>query len=176
MIDFSRNHFALLGLPLRYRVDDRALERAYRNLQRVVHPDRFAAAGDTGKRLALQASARVNEACRTLRDPVARAEYLLSLRGVDATSETDTHLPATFLTRQLERREAAEQASAEHDVRALSKLIDQARGEAADLTVDVERLLDADDRARARTCIRELRFVVKIADDLEALSAAELDR
>ncbi|MEO9136718.1 MAG: Fe-S protein assembly co-chaperone HscB [Casimicrobiaceae bacterium] len=176
MIDFSRNHFELLGLPLRYRVDDRALERAYRNLQRVVHPDRFAAADDTGKRLALQASARVNEACRTLRDPVARAEYLLSLLGVDATSETDTRLPAIFLTRQLERREAAEEASAEHDVRALSKLIDQARGEAADLTVDVERLLDADDRARARTCVRELRFVVKIADDLEALSAAELDR
>ncbi|HEY7787791.1 MAG TPA: Fe-S protein assembly co-chaperone HscB [Casimicrobiaceae bacterium] len=178
MIDFSRNHFELLGLPLRYRIDDGALELAYRRLQGIVHPDRYAAAGDAEKRLALQASARANEACRTLRDPVARAEYLLLLRGIDATSQTDTHLPAAFLAHQLERREAAEEASAAHDVRALSRLVDEARGEAADLTVAVERLLDADadDCESARTCVRELRFLVKLADDLEALCEPELDR
>ena len=62
MIDFTRNHFELLGLPARYRVEESALDRAYRELQNAVHPDRYAAAGDADKRLALQASARVNEA------------------------------------------------------------------------------------------------------------------
>lgn len=175
MIDFSRNHFELFGLPARYRIDAGALERAYRELQSAVHPDRFASAGDTEKRLALQASARVNEAYRALRDPVVRAEYLLRLRGVDATSETDTRLPVAFLTRQLERREAADEASAEGDARALAKLIDEVRGDAADLAVEVERALDGDDAEAARMPVRELRFLAKVADDLEALAATEVD-
>ena len=43
MLDFSRNHFELFGLPARYRVDPAALDAAYRELQTEVHPDRFAA-------------------------------------------------------------------------------------------------------------------------------------
>ena len=43
MIDFSRNHFELFGLPERFRFDAAALDRAYRELQGEVHPDRFAA-------------------------------------------------------------------------------------------------------------------------------------
>ena len=174
MIDLSRNHFELFGLPPRYRLDEASLAHAYRALQGAVHPDRYAGATDTEKRLALQASARVNEAYRTLRDPVARAEYLLSLRDADA--ETDTRLPVAFLTRQLERREAAEEASAERDVRALAKLIEEVRVEAADLAADVARLLDADAIDAARMRLREWRFLVKVGDDLDALRAAEIDR
>lgn len=176
MIDFSRNHFELFGLPLRYRLDDGALERIYRALQRAVHPDRFATAADTEKRLALQASARVNEAYRTLRDPVARAEYVLSLRGVDATGETDTRLPVAFLARQLERRERAEEATEARDLLALSRLIDEVRREAADHGIGVERLLDAGDVDSARVRVREWRFLVKLGDDLDALHAAAADR
>src|SRR5262252_912369 len=100
MIDFSRTHFELFGLPQRFRVETDALDRAYRALQSEVHPDRFAAAGESAQRRALQSSARVNEAYRALRDPVARAQYLLSLRGIDAFAETDTTLPVDFLERQ----------------------------------------------------------------------------
>jgi molecular chaperone HscB len=176
MIDFSRNHFELFGLAASYRVDDAALERAYRELQSAVHPDRFARGSDTEKRLALQSSARVNEGYRTLRDPVARAEYLLSLRGIDATAETDNRLPVAFLSRQLERREEAEEAFAAQDAPALSRLIDDIRGEADELRTEVARALEAGDDETARTRVRELRFISKVADDLEALAAAEAER
>jgi len=176
MIDFSRNHFELFGLPVRYRVDRAALERAYRTLQGDVHPDRHAVAADAQKRLALQSSARVNEAYRALLDPVSRAEYLLLLRGVDATSESDSRLDVEFLTRQLERREAAEEAADDHDERKLAALADAVRADAEDLQAQVERVLDADDREIARRCVRELRFLSKLADDLDAMRAAELDR
>jgi molecular chaperone HscB len=169
MIDFSRNHFELFGLPMRYRVDRAALERAYRALQGDVHPDRHAAAGDAQKRLALQSSARVNEAYRVLLDPVSRAEYVLQLRGVDAMSETDSRLAVEFLTRQLERREAAEEAADDHDERKLAALADAVRADAEDLQ-------DADDRETARGRVRELLFLSKLADDLDAMRAAELDR
>ena len=176
MIDFSRNHFDLLGLRPGFRVDAEALERAYRDLQRSVHPDNFARASDAQKRLALQASARVNEAYATLRDPVARAEYLLSLHHIDATAEDDMRLPVAFLSRQLERREAAEEAGAARDLRTLSMLIDEVRGEAVDLAAEVARLLDAGDLNAARLRVREWRFLVKVADDCDELRVADVDR
>ena len=171
MIDFSRNHFELLGFRPEYRVDNGALERAYRELQRSVHPDRFASAGDAQKRLALQASARANEAYRTLRDPVARAEYLLSLRGFDANVETDTRLPVAFLTRQLERREAADEARDARDDAALAALVDDVRRESAAVGDEVARLLDAGDPEAAMR-VREWRFLSKLADDVDAMRAA----
>ena len=170
-IDFSRNHFELFGLPARFAVDGSALEHAYHTMQRSVHPDRYAGAGDTQMRLALQASARANEAYRTLRDPLTRAEYLLGLQGIDAGGETDTRLSVDFLTRQLERREAAEDATRVRDAGALAALVDEVRREADALAAHVAPLLDACDPA-APARVREWRFLVKLADDLDALRAA----
>jgi len=173
MIDFSRNHFQLFGLPARYRVDPDALDAAYRKLQSEVHPDRFAGASDADKRLALQASARVNEAYRVLRDPVQRAQYVLSLNGVDAVAETDTQLPFEFLERQLERREEASEALANEDERTLSSLREAVLGDAREIEDRLARDLDAGgDYAKARPHVRELTFLSKLADDIEAMSAS----
>jgi molecular chaperone HscB len=172
-IDFSRNHFELFGLPARFAVDGAALEHAYREMQRSVHPDRYASADDAQKRLALQASARANEAYRTLRDPLARAEYLLSLREPGATGETHTRLCVAFLTRQLERREAADEATRARDTGALAALVDEVRSEADALAIEVGPLLDACDPA-APSRVREWRFLVKLTDDLDALRSAAI--
>jgi molecular chaperone HscB len=171
MIDFSRNHFQLFGLPARYRVDQDALDAAYRALQTEVHPDRFAGASDADKRLALQASARVNEAYRALKDPVQRAQYFLSLNGVDAVGETDTQLPLDFLERQLERREEASEALANEDERTLSSLRDTVRAEARELEDQLARELDGD-FVNARPRVRELTFLSKLAEDIDAMAAS----
>jgi molecular chaperone HscB len=173
MIDFSRNHFELFGLPPRYRIDDDALDAAYRKLQTEVHPDRFAGAGDADKRLALQASARVNEAYRALKDPVQRAQYLLSLNGIDAVGETDTHLPFDFLERQLERREEASEALANEDERTLASLRQAVQDDAREIEAQLARELDAQgDYASARPRVRELTFLAKLADDIDAMAAS----
>ena len=62
MIDFSRNHYALFGLPERFRFEADALDRAYRALQTEVHPDRHVAGDDAQQRLALQADVRAEAA------------------------------------------------------------------------------------------------------------------
>ncbi len=174
MIDFSRNHFALFGLPARYRIDPAALDAAYRALQADVHPDRFAGGTDAQRRLALQSSARVNEAYGALKAPVSRAQYLLGLHAVDAADERDTALDFDFLERQLERREAAEAAKAAGDVRTLGSLHDAALAEARELEDALARELDreAADYAGAKPRVRELAFLVKLADDLDAMIAA----
>jgi molecular chaperone HscB len=176
VIDFSRNYFELFGLPRRYRVDPALLEQAYRRLQTEVHPDRFAAGSDQQKRIALQSSARVNEAYRALRDPVERARYLLELQGIDAFDETDTRLSPEFLERQLERREAAAEAHAEGDLRTLRAIADEVAGDAAELEAQLAQTLDAE-RAwpDARVRVRELKFLSRLAADLSEMHAALTD-
>jgi molecular chaperone HscB len=172
VLDFARNHFELFGLPARYAIDATALDEAYRALQRTVHPDRHAAADDTTQRLALQAAARVNEAYRTLGDPVERASYLLSLRGVSAFDETDTALDVDFLERQLDRRERAAQAADTRDEAMLETLLADVRGEAAAAQVSLGALLDIPTPAKdARERVRELRFLDKLASDLDEMLA-----
>ena len=67
------NHFDLFGLAPAFALESEALERSYREIQSRVHPDRFAHAGDAERRASLQWTTRVNEAYRTLKDPVQRA-------------------------------------------------------------------------------------------------------
>jgi molecular chaperone HscB len=171
MIDFSQDYFTLFGLPPRYRFDPVQLDAAYHALQRAVHPDRHAAAGETERRLALQSSARVNEAYQALKDPVGRAVYLLSLRGVDALAETNTALPLEFLQRELERREAMAEAQAGADSSALTALLNEVHADAAALETVLADQLDREAWHAARDAVRELRFLTKVADDLEAAIA-----
>ena len=173
MIDFSQNYFALFGLQPRYRFDAARLDAAYRALQTQVHPDRFAAAGESERRLALQSSARVNEAYRALKDPVGRAQYLLSLHGIDATSETDSALPLDFLERQLERREAVDNARIAGDTGRLEALLADVRVEIAALEPALADTLDRQQRwESARASVRELQFLSKLAADIDAAIGA----
>lgn len=171
MIDFSQDYFTLFGLPPRYRFDAARLDVAYRALQTEVHPDRFAAAGEAERRLALQSSARVNEAYRALKDPVGRAQYLLSLHGVDATAETDTALPLDFLERQLERREAVEDARVARAAPRLEALLTELRTEIAALEPGLAETLDARQWESSRKRVRELQFLSKLAADIDAAIA-----
>ncbi len=70
------DHFALLGLPRTWKVDKRDIERAWRRVQKKVHPDRYVSADAAQRQLALQWTASLNEARRVLKTPRTRALYL----------------------------------------------------------------------------------------------------
>ena len=78
-----KNHFELFGLTPAYALDLEHLDRAYRDIQAQVHPDRFAQAGDAERRASMQMTTQVNEAYRTLKSSVQRAKYLLERGAVD---------------------------------------------------------------------------------------------
>jgi len=173
MIDPSRNHFELFGLPVRFRIDTDALDEAYRALQGEVHPDRHAGGSDADRRVAMQSSTLVNEAYQALKDPIERARYLLALRGIDAFDETDTKLSLEFLETQLERRERAAEAADVEDVEALEAILADVRSEISERLHQLGHLLDdagAVDRAKA--AVRELRFLAKVAEDVDAMLAS----
>ena len=173
MIDFSRNYFELFGLPSRFRLDSQALDRAYRALQTEVHPDRHTTASDAERRVALQSSARVNEAYRTLRNPVERATHLLSLRGAPSQDEGNAPLDVAFLERQLERREELSEAEQAGDLRKLEALHEALLGELREREAALGQMLDtAGAWEDARTAVREMRFLTKLADDIDVAIAA----
>jgi len=164
-----QSHFELFGLPPTFAVDEVRLERAYREIQSRVHPDRYARAGDAERRASLQWTTRVNEAYRTLKDPVQRASHLLAMHGVDVAFETNTAMPADFLTEQMELREALEDASGARDLGALEAL--QKRIDADRHSLErqlVERIDREKDYARAAELVRELKFLEKMETEIDA--------
>src|SRR6185436_14973839 len=110
-VNLNQNHFELFGLPPRFAIDAAALEARYHELQREVHPDRFASAPDAERRVSMQLATRVNEAYQALKSPLKRAVYILQLRGVDPEFETNTAMPSGFLIEQMSWRERIESGS-----------------------------------------------------------------
>lgn len=168
MLDFNRNHFDLFGLPPAFALDREALEHAYRDIQAEIHPDRFAQAGEAEQRLAMQWTARVNEAYQTLRQPFERARYLLELKGIHALDAGNTAMPAGFLLQQMDWREQLEQAKAGKDSNTLQRMETEARAEAAALEGELAELLDArHDYVQAAEVLRKYRFIDKLIQEIE---------
>jgi len=88
--DPKADHFQVFGIERRYAVDVADLERRYKDMTKVLHPDRYARADERARRASLKRSMQLNQAWRTLKDPVRRAEYLLSLAGVEVGAEDGT--------------------------------------------------------------------------------------
>jgi molecular chaperone HscB len=164
-----QSHFELFGLPPAFAVDEIRLERAYREIQSRVHPDRFAHAGDAERRASLQWTTRVNEAYRTLRNPVSRASHLLALNGVDVAFETNTAMPADFLAEQMELREALGEATQARDAAALEALEKRIAADSRDIEQQLAARIDEErDYARAADLVRELKFLEKLEAEIDA--------
>jgi molecular chaperone HscB len=107
----KQDFFSLFGLAQQFEIDTTVLEQAYRQVQQQVHPDKFATATETEKRVAMQWATLANEAYQTLKSPLKRARYLCELHGVDLQLESNTAMPAAFLMQQMAWREQLEQAN-----------------------------------------------------------------
>ena len=167
-LNLGENHFQIFGVPAQFELDVSALEERYRELQREVHPDRFAAASHAEQRVSMQLATRVNEAYQTLKSPLRRAEYLLQLNGVDPGFETNTAMPAEFLAGQMERREELESAAAAGDWERLIALSSRLRADQDALFGRIERQLEARDWSEAAATLRQLKFLEKFEEEIGA--------
>jgi molecular chaperone HscB len=81
------NYFSVFGLEPHLNLDLAALETEFHRLSRRLHPDRFARASENEKGWSLADTALLNDAYRTLKDPIRRTEYLLKLMGAQIGEE-----------------------------------------------------------------------------------------
>ena len=83
-------HFARLGLPAALDLKPATLDRAYFTAQRQWHPDRFVGRPPEERAKASTEAAGLNDAYRTLKDPLSRAVYLAGLNGVELPGDGKT--------------------------------------------------------------------------------------
>jgi molecular chaperone HscB len=167
----NRNFFELFDLPVSYEVDLGQVQQQYMRLQKQVHPDRFANATDQEKRLSMQQTSWLNEAQQTLKDPVLRASYLLSLKGDEFSLENETTMDAEFLMQQLEMRERLESIREEEDpLDALDSLAKEVKQKTAAMMHGFAQAYEKDELVEAREWIRKLQFMKKAKNEIGMLA------
>jgi molecular chaperone HscB len=82
------DYFTFFGLPRKLNLDTAALERDFYKLSRQLHPDLYARASGQEQSWSLEKSSQLNDAYRTLRDPISRTQYLLKLQGVQLEEQS----------------------------------------------------------------------------------------
>lgn len=169
----GKNHFELFGLAATFDVDADDLAVRYRELQRRVHPDKFASASDHERRLSMQMTVLINEAFQTLKDPVRRSGYLLSLRGVDLGEESDTAMDPGFLMEQMEWRENLDELrQAENPHKELAELANRIERRMQEKIGEFRRAFAENTPAadaRARSAVREMQFLQKLRREIDNL-------
>jgi molecular chaperone HscB len=98
------DYFGFFGLPRKLNVDTAALEREMYTLSRRLHPDLYVRATPQEQQWSLEQSSKLNDAYRTLRDPIARTEYLLKLEGVQLEEQSKAATEQARATGELKKQ------------------------------------------------------------------------
>ncbi|HEY3132334.1 MAG TPA: Fe-S protein assembly co-chaperone HscB [Acidobacteriota bacterium] len=136
------DYFAFLGFARSPKLDLRELEERFHDLSRKLHPDRFFRSSEQERALSMEQSSRLNDAYRTLRNPVLRAEYLLSLYGMKPQMKQqqppEDLLEEVFgLKEEIGNLQAARKAA---DKEAMASLSEQMRQIKSDLRERIQQL------------------------------------
>lgn len=161
-----QNHFQLFKLSEQFDVDRQVLDEAYREIQNLVHPDRFINAPESDRRAALQWASLANDAYQTLRNPIKRAAYLCALKGHPLSNESTPAMPPDFIFEQIEWREHLDNIRVEKDLAALESLDLRLRERSMEQMELVKKALTKNDYPEAIQEVRKMMFLQKFADEI----------
>ena len=160
-MDFSQDYFQIFGLDRSFELDLATLDTRYRELQKTVHPDRFADATDQEKRLSAQWATQVNTAYDILKKPLPRAIYLLQLKDIEI--EHNPTLDPMFLMEQIELREALEELEeAGGPIEALDDFKASVQSVMTELNGEFAAAWNASDDAGAEQVVYRMQFMNKL--------------
>jgi|SRR5580658_400427 molecular chaperone HscB len=163
------DYFAYFGLPRKLDLDLAALEKDFYELSRKLHPDLNALAGSQEQEWSLQQSSRLNDAHRTLKDPVKRTEYLLKLEGVELEEQSKSATEQARSTGEIKKQIVPSELLAE--VFDLNMQLEELRGQkklGEDDPALIEEIgrqkLELDEKQEA--LLRELEYRWKVWDGM----------
>ena len=156
----SIDKFAFLGFDPDFDIDTPKLEHRFRELSRKLHPDRFARATPQERRFSLEQTTLLNDAYKTLRDPVRRAEHLLSLRGVAG----EPKMSPEFLEETIDDREKL--LEAKMSGAPLDELVKAAEGKRDDALARVRSLMvEGGDLQEAAELLARMKYYARYLDE-----------
>lgn len=169
--------FAILGFGRSYDLHPAKVEEAFKSLSRKLHPDRFARATPQERRFSLEQTTLLNDAYRTLKDPVRRAEHLLELRGVAMGEGSRVQMAPEFLEQTLADREKlleAKAAGGAEAVQAMAKDVRARRDSTLTQIAQQLRALEAGAQAElgpVTELLARLRYYARYLDEVEGRPA-----
>jgi len=155
------DRFAYFGLTPGFDVDERALEEQFRALSRKLHPDRFAIAGAQERRYSLEQTTLLNDAYKTLRDPVRRAEHFLQLRGISS----EPKMSPDFLERTLEDRERLLEAKMSGEP--LDSFVKAAEAKRDAALSEARKLVEEGDLQAAAERLARMKYYARYLDEAQ---------
>lgn len=164
-----QNIFQLFNVPVTFQLDNSELSSRYLRLQKALHPDNFAHKSEQEQRLALQQSARINDAYQRLTDPLLRAESIVEIETGQETDKENTMQDPQFLMQQLQLREQLErieQTQNENDLDDLQQSLQQINSQ--ELTALQQSFADKHWQ-QAKLHIDRLKFVRKLEQEIERI-------
>lgn len=178
-------YFDIFGLPPRPRLDEKMLEVSFRELSLKLHPDRFAQAGPKERLLSLEQTTTLNDAFRTLKDPVKRAFYLLKLQGIDLDREDAgaqkhpstglrTGVPLEFLEEVMELREALDALGEKKDLAGAQKMAKDVGARRQAALAQAFDALDAGEATKASHQLAKVRYFARFLEEVEAMEEEAL--
>lgn len=174
-MNLEKNYFTLLGQPQHFSVDNAALKKRFRVLQRQYHPDRHVGTTPQEHRLAVQFSAHLNTAFTVLDNPVKRAAHLLELAGVSVDYQNSTIKDTGFLIEQMDTREAISDARAATDLPALQQLSAGIHASYTYCQQEFARLIESTkdlNETALRDTVGKMQFYEKLSDELASIVSA----
>jgi molecular chaperone HscB len=158
----TTNYFDFFGLPHRLELDAGELERRFYTLSRRLHPDVYFRRPPQERKFSLDATAILNDAYRTLRDPIARAEYLLKENGFEIGEQKSSHVPPELLEEVFEMNMALEELrhgedEARPQLEEASDKFGRMRGE---IDAELQRKFREYDETRERQVLFEIRAIL----------------
>lgn len=176
MSDTPSNYFLLLGLEESFTIDEEALAENYRQLQAQNHPDNFVNGDESAKMRAVQLTSIINQAYQTLRNPVERAGYLLSLRGQNSQRVEQGDLPMTVLLEQMELRETLESLpEGEEALPEIDSMRAEMRARLSQCGNKFSEGLSTGELSQAKAVYHEMQFLHKLIKELDVSEERRLD-
>jgi molecular chaperone HscB len=158
---FSANYFELFELPISFDIDKERLVSCYRDLQHIVHPDKYVNASEKERRLAMQKAVQINEAFQILKNPLSRGIYLLELQDVDS-KDNQIAMDGEFLMAQMELRE--ELASIKN-IDSLNTFLSSIEKQIQNLTKQLSQEFQAKNWLAASNSVSKFQFFTKLHEE-----------
>lgn len=170
------DYYALLGLERKMAISADALQQRFYEMSRHLHPDLFTRKPEREKEYALEASSTLNDAYRTLRDPVKRANYVLKQEGFDIGEQRSKDVPPELLEEVFELNMALEELSGGDEAarpqlqsarQNFSGMLAASDGELQSLFEKYDAAQDRDTLGQIRATLNRRKYIQNLVDIVE---------
>eukprot|EP01024_Parvocaulis_polyphysoides_P056146 TRINITY_DN5858_c1_g4_i1.p1 TRINITY_DN5858_c1_g4~~TRINITY_DN5858_c1_g4_i1.p1 ORF type:complete len:264 (-),score=43.65 TRINITY_DN5858_c1_g4_i1:102-869(-) len=158
-------YFEVMGIPkITFDIDLQQLDKRYKALQFLLHPDKFEVKSDKERQYSLQQASLVNSAYNTLKNPLARAKYLCKLYGWQTQEEEEGTIEDPELLMQImEEREAVEETADQQLLQNMRQSNMQKQSQLAD---SLASAFQNDQREEIKRLVTELTYVVRLGEEI----------